>query len=39
MSGSLLFHHHGPSLFASGVFALGLIVGFSCGILAVLLAA
>ncbi|MDP7241454.1 MAG: hypothetical protein QF639_01680 [Rhodospirillales bacterium] len=39
MSGSLLFQDHGPSLFASGVFALGLVVGFSFGILAVLLAA
>ena len=39
MSDSLLFQDHGPSIFASSVFALGLIAGFSLGILAVLLAA
>jgi hypothetical protein len=39
MSGSLLFQDHGPSFLASSVFTLGLIAGFSLGILAVLLAA
>jgi hypothetical protein len=39
MSGSLLFQDHASSFFTSRVFALGLIAGFSLGILAVLLAA
>ena len=38
MSGSLLFQDHNPSFFASSVFVLELIAGFSLGILAVLLA-
>jgi len=39
MGDSLLFQDHGPSFFASGVFALGLIAGLSLGILVILLSA
>ena len=39
MSGNLLLAGHASSFLASGVFALGLIAGFSFGVLAVLLAA